>query len=80
MTDSGELAAPEGDALSRALVRQRPGLAGHVHYINGQPWCDGINHTTMCSDDFSDEWMAHPAVPAAPLPAELEDIRKPVTG
>jgi|HubBroStandDraft_6_1064221.scaffolds.fasta_scaffold00062_104 hypothetical protein len=44
-----------GDALSRALVRQRPELAGHVHYVNGRPWCDGINHTTMCDDDFSDE-------------------------
>lgn len=56
----------EGDALSQALVRRRPELAGHVHYVNGRPWCDGINHTTMCSDDFSDEWMAHPAAPPGP--------------
>ena len=38
-----------GDALSRALVQQHPGLAGHVHYVNGRPWCDGVNHTTMCT-------------------------------
>ena len=42
---------PQGDALSRALIRQRPELAGRVHYVGGEPWCDGINHTTMCSDD-----------------------------
>ena len=36
------------DALSRALIRQQPELAGHVHYLDGLPWCDGINHTTMC--------------------------------
>ena len=45
----------QGDALSQDLVRQQPGLAGRVHYVNGQAWCDGINHTTMCGDDFSDE-------------------------
>jgi hypothetical protein len=37
-----------GDALSQALVSHRPELAGHVHYVNGLPWCDGVNHTTMC--------------------------------
>lgn len=21
---------------------------GEVHYVNGRPWCDGANHTTMC--------------------------------
>ena len=38
------------DALSSALMRQRPQLAGHVHYVNGRPWCDGVNHTTMCRE------------------------------
>lgn len=41
------------DALSRTLVRQRPELAGHVHYVNGRPWCDGVNHTTMCDPAFT---------------------------
>ena len=50
----------EPDALSRALMESSPELAGRVHYLGGEPWCDGINHTTMCSDDFSDEWAAHP--------------------
>lgn len=36
------------DALSRAILAQRPELAGQVHYVNGRPWCDGVNHTTMC--------------------------------
>ena len=47
-----------------------PGLAGHVHYLNGEPWCDGVNHTTMCqpeSDEY-DPWMAQarPVTPCAP--------------
>lgn len=36
------------DALSQAIMRQRPELAGHVHYVSGRPWCDGVSHTTMC--------------------------------
>jgi hypothetical protein len=36
------------DALSRAILDQRPELAGQVHYVDGRPWCDGINHTLMC--------------------------------
>lgn len=49
------------DALSKALMESRPELAGHVHYINGRPWCDGINHTTMCQPESGepDPWMAH---------------------
>lgn len=42
---------PQGDALSQELVRQQPGLAGRVHYLGGAPWCDGVNHTTMCGDE-----------------------------
>jgi hypothetical protein len=29
-------------------MESRPELTGHVHYVNGRPWCDGVNHTTMC--------------------------------
>lgn len=36
------------DALTEAILRQRPELAGEVHYVNGRAWCDGVNHTTMC--------------------------------
>jgi len=38
----------EPDALSRALIDAQPELAGVVHMVNGRPWCDGVNHTTMC--------------------------------
>lgn len=36
------------DALSQAILRQQPELAGHVHYVHGRAWCDGVNHTTAC--------------------------------
>lgn len=51
---------PEPDALSRALMKSRPGLAGRAHYLGGAPWCDGINHTTMCEPEPEehDSWMA----------------------
>ena len=55
----------EPDALSKALMRSRPELAGHVHYLGGEPWCDGVNHTTMCqpeSDEY-DPWMAQAGCP-----------------
>jgi hypothetical protein len=55
----------QGDALSQELVRRRPELAGQVHYINGEPWCDGIHHTTMCGDEA-------PAVPSPPVAAALD--------
>jgi len=50
----------EPDALSRALMRSRPALAGRVHCLDGSPWCDGINHTTMCQpdDEERDPWTA----------------------
>jgi len=40
-----------GDALSKAILHQHPELAGHVHYVDGRPWCDGVNHTTRCRAD-----------------------------
>jgi hypothetical protein len=40
------------DTLSKALMKSRPELAGHVHYLDGHPWCDGVNHTTMCQPEF----------------------------
>lgn len=46
------------DAISDAIVSQRPELAGQVHYVNGRAWCDGINHTTMC-DPASEPHPAH---------------------
>ena len=36
------------DALSRAILAGHPELAGQVHYVDGRPWCDGVNHTTRC--------------------------------
>ena len=46
-------APPASDALSEALVRAQPQLRGRVHYVNGQPWCDGINHTTQCDPRYT---------------------------
>jgi len=40
------------DALTRAILQVHPELAGRVHLVNGRPWCDGVNHTTMCSAEF----------------------------
>lgn len=40
------------DALSQMIMQQRPELAGHVHYVNGRPWCDGVNHTTNCDPAY----------------------------
>lgn len=54
------------DALSRALMKSRPELAGHVHYVNGRPWCDGINHTTMCQPGSEEHDMSEPASEAGP--------------
>lgn len=51
MKRAGTAAPAQPDALSRALMTSRPELAGHIHYLDGQPWCDGINHTTMCQPE-----------------------------
>jgi hypothetical protein len=45
--------ARQPDALSEAILAQQPELAGHVHYVNGRAWCDGINHTTACDPAFA---------------------------
>ena len=44
----------EPNALSKALMKSRPELTGRVHYVNGRPWCDGVNHTTMCQPEAED--------------------------
>jgi len=49
------------DMLSEMLMQQQPELAGHVHYVNGRPWCDGVLHTTMCDPEH-----AAPPLPGQP--------------
>ena len=57
----------EPDTFSRALMESRPELAGHVHYVNGRPWCDGINHTTMCRPGSEEQAMSEAASEARPV-------------
>ena len=50
---------PEGAPVPVPEVHPVPGVpaagagtggGGTVHYVDGEPWCDGVNHTTMCDD------------------------------
>lgn len=54
---------PITDALTRALLEARPELAGQVHYSGGEPWCDGVNHTTRCEPGRETPGNPQPTAP-----------------
>lgn len=54
------------DMLSQALIAGTPELEGKVHYVNGRPWCDGVNHTTRCDPASDDQEQA--------IIAEIRDL------